>query len=203
MACPNQASFRCLIIWMMRHTDQLLGVMCMKNVILIGFMGSGKTTTGEVLSRKLGIPVSDTDAMIEKRENMSVNEIFDRYGENAFRDMETELLLSLQSDPRKRILSAGGGMPVREINRKLMKKLGTVIYLQADSQTLLERLAGDTSRPKLKGGDLFSRITSLMAQREAIYLSASSIRVRTDGKTPEEVAAEILSALETASEISE
>jgi shikimate kinase len=175
----------------------------MKNVILIGFMGSGKTTTGEVLSRKLGIPVSDTDAMIEKRENMSVNEIFDRYGENAFRDMETELLLSLQSDPRKRILSAGGGMPVREINRKLMKKLGTVIYLQADSQTLLERLAGDTSRPKLKGGDLFSRITSLMAQREAIYLSASSIRVRTDGKTPEEVAEEILSALETASEISE
>jgi shikimate kinase len=84
-----------------------------------------------------------------------------------------------------------------------MKKLGTVIYLQADSQTLLERLAGDTSRPKLKGGDLFSRITSLMAQREAIYLSASSIRVLTDGKTPEEVAEEILSALETASEISE
>ncbi|MCR5160494.1 MAG: shikimate kinase [Lachnospiraceae bacterium] len=168
----------------------------MNNLILIGFMGSGKTTVGEILSSKLGIPAADSDAMIEKQENMSVNEIFSRYGENAFRDMETELLVSLQSDPRRRILSAGGGMPVREINRKLMKKLGTVIYLQADTETLLGRLEGDTTRPKLKGGDLRSRIESLMAQREAIYQAASSLRIRTDGKTPDEVADEILRCLQ-------
>lgn len=168
----------------------------MKNLILIGFMGSGKTTVGEILASKLGIPMADADAMIEKKENMTVNEIFHRYGENAFRDMETELLVSLQSDPQMRILSAGGGMPVREINRKLMKKLGTVIYLQAETETLMKRLEGDTTRPKLQGGDLRSRIESLMAQREAIYRAASAVRIHTDGKTPEEVAGEILQSLQ-------
>ena len=150
----------------------------MKNLILEGFMGCGKTSVAEALSKELGIPLYDTDTGIEERSGLSISEIFERFGEEAFRDMETDELKKLTGDEGCKIISLGGGVPVREENRRLLKKLGRVIYLKAPADLLFERLSkkeeGD-SRPMLKDHDLMGRIKSLLKDREGAYLAAADL----------------------------
>ena len=109
-----------------------------KNIILIGFMGCGKTTTGLRLSWKLKLPVEDTDKLIEKKAGCSISEIFARDGEAAFRKMETELLEQISESRYSRILSVGGGTPVLPENRELLKKCGMVIYLRVKPETVYD-----------------------------------------------------------------
>ena len=162
-----------------------------KCIILMGFMGCGKTSTGKALSEMRGIPVLDTDQMIEERAGRSISSIFAKEGETAFRDMESALLRELNEQKPECILAIGGGMPVREENRALLKSLGEVIYLTASDEELVRRLSGDTSRPLLKGGDLRQKIRSLKEAREEIYRSIADRIIETDGLSPMEIAAKI------------
>lgn len=157
------------------------------NYVLIGFMGSGKTSVGVRLSYLLKRTFADTDKMIEDREGKSISEIFATEGEAAFRDKETQLLLELRSGFCGNILSVGGGTPLREENRKLLKQLGTVIYLRIRPETVYKRLQGDTKRPLLQCDNPLERITKLLEQRKDVYEDAADIVVDVDGLDMEEV----------------
>ncbi|MGN0480021.1 MAG: shikimate kinase [Lachnospiraceae bacterium] len=158
----------------------------MNNIVLIGFMGSGKTTLGQWMSRIVNMNFVDTDDYIEKKSGRKINDIFAGQGEECFRDMETEALKEL-GGKRETVISVGGGLPVRECNRKLMRELGVVVYLRASRETLIERLQGDTTRPLLAGDNLSHKIDMLMAARKDIYLEAADIIIDTDGKSVEEI----------------
>ena len=163
----------------------------MENIILIGFMGSGKTTIGLKLSYYLRCPVVDTDKEIEREEKRTVSEIFAADGEGYFRDKETECLKKLLKEPGRRIISAGGGLPLREQNRKLLHELGRVFYLRAGAGTIWERLKYDTTRPLLQGNDPQERIRTLLAERDAYYRDAADVTVDVDNKKFEQIMDEI------------
>lgn len=151
-----------------------------QNLVLIGFMGSGKTTVGLKLSYRLRMPVEDTDKLIERREGRSIREIFAVNGEECFRQLETQLLEELQEKEYGRIYSVGGGTPVRPQNRALLKRLGTVIYLRIRPETVYERLKNDTERPLLQCGDPLGRIRELMEQRKEAYESCADLVLDVD-----------------------
>ena len=163
----------------------------MKNIILMGFMGAGKTTIGKKLSKALNWEFIDTDAYIEEEQGRKISDIFAEDGEMAFRDMETDLLKRLQNGENQFVLSVGGGMPVREENRALLRNLGTVIYLKTSKEEIIRRVSGDKNRPLLQGGDLEEKVTNLMNARECIYIETAHVEIVTDGKTPEQVVKEI------------
>ena len=162
-----------------------------KTIFLIGFMGCGKTSVGRMLSRLTGLPFYDTDQMIVEQEKMSINEIFQTRGESFFRDLETQLLKSMEEHPFEGVISVGGGLPLREENRAIMKRIGMVVYLNADIETLLRRLKGDTTRPLLQGGDLREKIEALTAARKTYYEDAAVIQIITDNYSVRETAMRI------------
>ena len=175
-------------------------------VFLIGFMGSGKTTVGRMLARKMDAKFLDTDDMIEKAEGVKICEIFSQRGEAYFRDLETETMKRLRScagqknaehETGKMVISVGGGLPVREVNRALMHASGTTVFLTATEETLIGRLKGSKNRPLLQGVDLSERIRSLTAARLECYLDSADHQVCTDEGTPEEIAARIMALLES------
>lgn len=159
----------------------------MNNIILTGFMGSGKSTVGIRLSYRLKCVVEDTDKRIEREQGRTVNEIFGTEGEAYFRNLETECLKKMLSEPGNRIISVGGGLPVREENRKLLKELGTVVYLRISPEKAYERLKEDDTRPLLKGEDPLGKIRKLMQEREPVYAEAADITVDVDDKDMEEI----------------
>ena len=120
------------------------------NIILTGFMGSGKTSVGIRLSYRMKQTMIDTDKWIEQRQKMSVSEIFAAYGESAFRKMETDCLKELIRTADHQIISVGGGLPMRKENHALLKELGKVFYLKITSEAVYERLKSDTTRPLLQ-----------------------------------------------------
>ena len=160
----------------------------MGNIILIGFMGAGKTTVGKLLAKENGMKFVDTDERIVAEQKRSIPDIFAEEGEPYFRDLETGLLRRMQEDTRRTVISVGGGMPVREENRKLLRDLGCVIYLSATKQSILGRVRNDGSRPMLNGDDLESRVERLMQEREALYRQAAHLDIRTDGRGVYQVA---------------
>ena len=162
------------------------------NLILIGFMGSGKTSVGVRLSFVMKRAIEDTDKMIEKREGKTISAIFAEEGEAAFREKETALLKELSRTFHHKILSVGGGTPLREENQKLLKQIGTVVYLRIQPQTVYERLKDDNTRPLLQCADPLERITNLLNQRKDIYEAAADIVVDVDGLEMEEVISGIL-----------
>ena len=167
-----------------------------QNLILIGFMGSGKSSLGVKLSYRLRMPVEDTDKLIERREGRSVNEIFMDDGESYFRQLETDLLRELAAKNGARIYSTGGGMPVKEENRVLLKKLGKVIYLRVSPETVYERLKGDSARPLLQCGDPLKRIREFLEEREEAYAACADIIIDADEADMESVLKRITSALD-------
>lgn len=155
----------------------------MKNLILIGFMGAGKTTVGKLLAKEKGMKFVDTDERIVEEQKRSIPDIFAEDGEGYFRDLETDLLKRMLVDTKCAVISVGGGMPVREENRKLLRELGCVIYLSATKETILSRVQRDGSRPMLEGEDLEARVSRLLREREALYKKAAHVDVRTDGRS--------------------
>ena len=151
-----------------------------KNIVLIGFMGSGKTTTGIKLSYKYRMPVEDTDKLIERAEGRTIREIFAEEGEEYFRQAETGLLESLLSRKDGKIYSVGGGTPVKPENRALLRQLGTVVFLRVKPETVYDRVKNDTSRPLLQCADPLSRIRELMGQRESAYEDCADVIVDMD-----------------------
>lgn len=158
-----------------------------RNVILIGFMGSGKTTLGLRLSYRLKTPVEDTDKMIEQNEGRTISDIFRDKGEEYFRNKETELLREICKRQYVRIISVGGGTPVSKINRPLLKKCGIVVYLRIRPETVYERLKGDTTRPLLACEDPLSKIQTLLDNRKDAYEESADIIVDVDDKSTEEI----------------
>lgn len=163
----------------------------MNHVILIGFMGCGKSSVGKELALELDVPFIDTDAMIEKQTGRKISAIFRESGEAYFRDLETLVLKQLMDSGGRKVIAVGGGLPVRPVNREYLKRLGTTVYLLARPETLVERLEGDDTRPLLQGGELRQKIKQLMNDREEIYLAAADIQVATDGKNIYEIVQEV------------
>ena len=158
-----------------------------QNLVLIGFMGSGKTSIGLKLSYRMRMPVEDTDKLIERREGRSINEIFADDGEEYFRQLETELLEELRVKSRGKIFSVGGGTPVRPENRTLLKQLGTVIYLRVQPETVYERLKNDTSRPLLQCDEPLQRIRELLDYRKEAYEACADIVINVDDMDMESI----------------
>lgn len=167
-----------------------------QNIVLIGFMGSGKTTIGNTLAAAAGMPHRDTDAIIEEAAGTTISEIFRIQGEHAFRRLETRTLTILSdtdSDPT--IYSTGGGIVLRPVNRPLLHQLGTVVWLRIQPETVIARLGGDNTRPLLAGPDRDQKVRDLIDARREAYASSADMVVDVDGRSPQEIAEEILSRL--------
>ena len=167
----------------------------MINVALIGFMGSGKTSVGHVLAKRLGYSFVDTDMFIEKRTGRSIPEIFKNDGEEAFRRIESAALKEVLAGKGK-VVACGGGIALREENRLELKQRAVVVYLKAGTQELFKRV-GDTGeqRPLLNVEDPEAEIGRLLKQREPQYESIADIAIDTSGKTIRSVVDCIMEAL--------
>lgn len=161
------------------------------NIILIGFMGAGKSSVSASLNEKLGLEVVEMDQEIVEREGMSIADIFAIHGEEYFRNLETDLLIEMQSKSNV-VVSCGGGAAMRERNIIEMKKNGKVILLTAEPETIYERVKDSTERPLLNGNMNVEYIADLMDKRREKYEAAADIVIYTDKKTVEEISIELL-----------
>jgi shikimate kinase len=167
----------------------------MKTIILTGFMGTGKSTVGEILALKLGYDFVDLDRCIVEREGSSINDIFLKKGESYFREIERDELLSLL-EKENQVVSTGGGVVIFPENRLVMRRSGIVINLLAQPDILLQRLRDETERPLLQGAKNLEMIKKMLSERENWYADAD-IQIDTSEKNVEDVVREILLFLET------
>ncbi|MDD2271811.1 MAG: shikimate kinase [Desulfuromonadaceae bacterium] len=163
-------------------------------VLLTGFMGSGKSSVGKVVADLLGWRFIDLDAEIVAAAGCSINEIFARDGEPAFRVRESSQLEKVLTMSEGCIVATGGGVVLSAHNRSLMRSRGVVVNLKVTLEQVVARLKGCSDRPLLVGDDADKRAKALMDEREQFYADAD-IRIDTDGKSVEDVAAEILCRL--------
>jgi shikimate kinase len=161
----------------------------MKNIVLTGFMGTGKTAVGRELSRLLSMRLVDIDAEIEESRKMSINDIFRDFGEKYFRDIETEMIRKFARE-KNLIISTGGGAVLREENMNALRESGMIFCLDACPETILRRTAQNEDRPLLKVDDPMAKIKELMSFRRLHYEKAGTL-VDTEGKTPLQIAEEI------------
>ncbi len=163
-------------------------------LFLIGFMGVGKTVVSRQLSSMLGMREVDLDEELVLEGGMPIAEMFERYGEEYFRDRETDMLRRIAAGPPA-VISCGGGCVLRGENVSAMKEKGTVILLTAEPGTVYDRVKDGEERPVLNGHMDVEYIASLMEQRRPAYEAACDIRIATDDKTPPQIAEEIRAAL--------
>jgi shikimate kinase len=161
-----------------------------KNIALTGFMGTGKTAVSRELSRLTGFTVVDVDAEIEKTAGMTITEIFARFGEPRFREMETEAIRRISAGERL-IISTGGGAVLREENMEALRRKGVIICLWASPEIVLKRTSGTNDRPLLRVDDPLKKIKEMLEFRRPYYEKAD-MAVDTEGKSPLRVAEEIL-----------
>lgn len=165
-----------------------------KNIFLVGFMGAGKSTIAKVLKAKLNMNLVEMDARIVEEQGMPITDIFSKYGESHFRDIESQLIVTLGNEGNT-VVSCGGGVVVRPENTDYMKKNGTVVYLSAKPETIYERVKDSTDRPILNGNMNVEYIAELMEKRRALYEAAADIKIDTDGKNAEEICGEIIKSI--------
>ena len=164
------------------------------NIVLIGFMGAGKTSISEYLKTLFAMDIIEMDQIIAEREGMSIPDIFEVHGEQYFRDLETNLLIEMQS--RKNVvISCGGGTPLRECNVVEMKKNGRVVLLTASPETIFDRVKDSHDRPVIENNKNVPFIADLMEKRRAKYEAAADIVINTDGKSIIEVCEELVQKL--------
>jgi len=166
------------------------------NIVLIGFMGCGKSTVGKKLAGALGYTFSDTDAMIEEAYGTTISQMFAEHGEEYFRNAETELLRKLSGEAKGLVLATGGGMPMREENAALLREIGKVIFLEASIETILLRLQNDTGRPLADGEDREARLRPLYEKRLPVYRAAADYILDTEGKSFYGIIEEIKAVME-------
>ena len=162
----------------------------MRNVVLTGFMGTGKSSVGRMLADRLGFRFVDLDAEVVRSEGRSINTIFAESGEEAFRVLEAEHLQRLLL-AQGIVLATGGGVVKNENNRRIMHSFGVVVNLTATVDAIWQRLAEDTERPLLRDDRSPERIEAMLAERERCYAEAD-VRIDTTGKSVESVVDEIL-----------
>ncbi len=166
------------------------------NIILIGFMGSGKSAVGHLLAEELKMNFLDTDELIEKTEGRAISEIFKADGEEYFRELETEVLKTLQ-DYDNFVLSTGGGMVLREENVSLLKEMGPIVLLWAQPEVIHERVKNETHRPLLQVPEPLEEIKKRLEHRTPFYRKAADFTVDTSKFGPEEVAKDVLQWLKS------
>ncbi len=149
----------------------------MPKLILVGLPGSGKSTVGRNLARRLDIPFSDSDHVIEQQIGCSIREFFAREGEDAFRDIEQQVIANLAGEPG--VLATGGGAVLREANRKVLREAGQVIYLRSNPEDLFRRLRHDANRPLLQVDDPLARLRELHALRDPLYRETAHFVIET------------------------
>lgn len=137
-------------------------------IVLIGMPGSGKSTVGRSLARRMQLPFADSDTVIEQRLGCLIRDYFDREGEAAFRDVEQAVIDELTQGPPG-VLATGGGAVLRPLNRQHLHERGTVIYLRSSPETLFRRLRHDTKRPLLQVDDPLARLRELYRERDPLY----------------------------------
>jgi len=165
------------------------------NIVLVGFMGAGKSVCGRLLARRLGRCLVETDDMIVAREGRSIPEIFREAGEERFRQLEAEALEALKLKSGE-IIATGGGLPCREGRMELLRELGTVVWLDGDVRELHARASQIGSRPMLAGRSI-AEIEELYRVRQPYYRRAH-IAIDTTGLGADQVAARVLAALREA-----
>ena len=163
------------------------------NIVLCGFMASGKTTVGRLLSETTGLPLADTDAIVEQEAGMPVSEIFASGGEKRFRELERKVVAAVSARAGV-VIAAGGGAVLDRRNVTELKKLGVVYFLDVTPTEVVRRVGTDASRPILPGD--VSDIESLMGERATAYDEAVDVFVSTTGRDPREVALQIASDFE-------
>ena len=167
------------------------------NIFLIGFMGAGKSTISDYLKNALAMDVVEMDQCIVEIQGMSISDIFETYGEEYFRELETNLLIEMQSQSNV-VVSCGGGVPMRERNVVEMKKNGRVVLLTAKPETILDRVKDNHDRPLLENNKTVPFIADLMEKRRAKYEAAADIVIQTDGKSELEICEELIHRLREA-----
>lgn len=165
------------------------------HLILIGFMGAGKSTIACIMAERLDLPCVDLDQRIETAVGRSVAEIFAVDGEQAFREMETQALADLIEEPRS-VVACGGGVVVRPENRELLGQLGTVVYLKVSAGEALARVGDAGTRPLLSGEGAALAATSLLQARESLYATSADLVFDTVDATPEAIVDRVIDALE-------
>lgn len=141
--------------------------------------GSGKSTVGRQLARRLGYSFVDTDALIERQLGQTIRSYFESYGEVAFRDVESQVLKDVMRDAADAVVSTGGGSVIRESNRRTLRNGSTVFYLQASPEELFRRLRHDTQRPILQVGNPLAKLRELYAQRDPLYRETAHFIIET------------------------
>lgn len=164
------------------------------NIVLIGFMGSGKTTVGQQLSRSLEMEYIDTDNLIVEKLGITINEIFETHGEAYFRKLEMETVKSLETY-RNTVISCGGGVVLDPENIKNLKQHGNLIWLQARPEEIYNRISHDKTRPLLKENFTVDYLKETLEPRLALYSNSHDIKIETDGKSIEEICNEIIEKL--------
>jgi shikimate kinase len=166
---------------------------------LIGYRGSGKSAVAAALADQLGWPWLDADAELERRAGKTIKQIFAEGGETAFRDLESSLAAELVQNDRH-IIAWGGGIILRDENRKLLKATGKTVWLKASPETLLQRISGDTTtaerRPNLTAQGGLEEIRTLLAQREPLYAQSAELTIDTQTSLPAEIAGQIIRDLQ-------
>jgi shikimate kinase len=163
-------------------------------IVLIGFMGTGKSSVGRALAQLTGLPRCDTDEMITLRFGMPISQIFAQHGESVFREAEAEALAQLSNSAA--VIITGGGALLRAGHVEKIRSLGLVTQLTADLETLIERLSRRATRPLLQAADPRKTVEELLALREPFYRAAADFCVETSGLRHEEVAERVLAGIE-------
>lgn len=166
----------------------------MKNIVLIGFMGTGKTSIGRILAKRLDRPLIDTDAKIEQDQGKKISEIFAEVGEDGFRKIEQETIEEV-SRREGVIISTGGGSVLRKANVKALRRNGIVIALTASPEVIIERVSRKKTRPLLERADRDEFIRNLMEERKPFYHNAANLVIDTSGNALHEVTRKIVGYL--------
>ncbi len=161
------------------------------SIVLVGFMGAGKSVVGEALAALTGLRLVDTDRLVEASAGASIPEIFDHEGERAFRAREAAAVAQAVAEP-DRVIACGGGAVLQPHNYEALRSAGPIVYLRAPAGTLRARLEGTSSRPLLAEPGALER---LLAERAPAYEAAADVVVDTAGRNPEDVASEIVERL--------
>lgn len=156
-----------------------------RNLILIGFMGTGKTTVGQRVAHSLGFRFIDTDKLIVKQSGKPIPRIFEEEGEEAFRRLETETLRRC-AEGEGQVISTGGGIVTREENCEILRRAGYVVWLRASPEIIFERIRRNRNRPLLQTPDPMKTIHELLEARNALYESCADLSITTDPLTMEE-----------------
>jgi shikimate kinase len=177
------------------YDDTMSIVIAGRSLVLVGFMGSGKSSVGRELAKRWNFRFVDTDAMIRHKYDLSIPEIFAKHGEDFFREAEYQALVRLRGICST-VIATGGGIVIQPRNLPLLRALGPVVWLCADQTTILDRVGKSTHRPMLNQADPQESVARLLKERAPLYHQAADLRIETSGLTHREVADRVVSGLD-------